>query len=598
MKKKYFLPFFQLCLMLSFFCFSVNGQQKTEKPKASLSDDEKWKQISLNINNYKKTKNLKKLYYAYEDAALMGEKKQKNYLDSLLITAKKLNDDKLIGEAYMWLGMNGESMENYPAALDNYINAYSMLLKTNNQLAINKSIIFLARVKLYMGDYDGAYNLLKPALKELKSIENEEAYLYYTYGQLALIETNWYLKRDDNSALVKEGMDFIRKNNLSEYYPYFLATEGVNEYYNKNYRESIRKITSADKLYTDKFQHLTDKLYLAFSYWELGETKQAYSFLQQIDDVYDKTGKIDPKFRSAFEMLIKYYEKTGDRDKELEYVKKLLSIDAKYEKDYKLLFSTMHKEFDNKKLIETKALLENKIKKDKIIYNVSIAIGVILIIFLIFFVYKEIEKRNKYQKLYKEFISIKSNATDLDEELSAEPEENIASIEEATDPSHIHTITDTEDTEDSEAYDLDIDDNDIDINPKLVESILKELETFEKNRGFLKKKVSLESLSLQCGTNTAYLSKIINHYKKQNFKTYLNDLRLNYVMNLWRGSVKSRKYSIQEIASKAGFSNSQSFSKKFQEKFGVSPSFFLKKLNSNKELESDIIAVDNELKND
>ena len=586
MKKIYFLPLFQLCLLLSIFCSSLMEGQKMEKAKDSLSDEEKWKKISLQIKNSKKNKEFKKLYDAYENAALMGAKNQKNYLDSLLITAKQLKDDKLIGEAYMWLGMNGESIENYPEALDNYINAYGMLSKTNNQLAINKSITFLARVKLYMGDYDGAYNLLKPALKNLKSINTEESHLYFTYGQLALIETNWYLKRDDNSALVKEGMDFIKNTNQSGYYPYFLAAEGVDQYYNKNYSEAIKKITAAEKLYTDQFQHLTDKLYLALSYWEQGNTKQAYTFLQQIDDAYDKTGKIDPKFRSAFEMLIKYYEKTGDKDKELEYVKKLLSIDAKYEKDYKLLFSTMHKEFDNKKLIETKTILENRIKKGKIIYKISIAIGIGLIIFLISIIYKGIQKRNKYQKLYKEFISIKSSE-DLDEEL---PDEDPVAAE-------VIDAYDMDSDADNEPDILD-DIDDIDINPKLVDNVLKELDLFEKNKDFLKKKVNLESLSLQCGTNTAYLSKIINHYKKQNFKTYLNDLRLNYVMNLWRGSKKSRRYSIQDIASKAGFSNSQSFSKKFQEKFGVSPSFFLKKLNSNKELESDIIATDNELKND
>ncbi|MCJ7934889.1 MAG: helix-turn-helix transcriptional regulator [Chryseobacterium sp.] len=150
--------------------------------------------------------------------------------------------------------------------------------------------------------------------------------------------------------------------------------------------------------------------------------------------------------------------------------------------------------------------------------------------------------------------------------------------------------TDIEIASDSDTHDIPAfaEADDIDLNPKLVDNVLKELELFEKNKDFLKKRVSLESLSLQCGTNTAYLSKIINHYKKQNFKAYVNDLRLHYVMNLWTNHKKSRKYSIQDIAGKSGFSNAQSFSKKFQEKFGVSPSSFLKQFNSNMELENEV----------
>src|SRR6476646_9422217 len=103
MKKIYFLLLFQLCLILSIFCSTLIRGQKMEKAKDSLSDEEKWKKISLQIKNSKKNKEFKKLYDAYENAALMGAKNQKNYLDSLLITAKELKDDKLIGEAYMWL---------------------------------------------------------------------------------------------------------------------------------------------------------------------------------------------------------------------------------------------------------------------------------------------------------------------------------------------------------------------------------------------------------------------------------------------------------------------------------------------------------------
>ena len=76
-----------------------------------------------------------------------------------------------------------------------------------------------------------------------------------------------------------------------------------------------------------------------------------------------------------------------------------------------------------------------------------------------------------------------------------------------------------------------------------------------------------------------------NYYKKDNFLSYINNLRLDYVVKLWKINPKTRHLRIQEISSKAGFSTAQSFSKNFKEKYQISPSYFLKHLEKEKDLE-------------
>lgn len=119
------------------------------------------------------------------------------------------------------------------------------------------------------------------------------------------------------------------------------------------------------------------------------------------------------------------------------------------------------------------------------------------------------------------------------------------------------------------------------INPLIVENILHSLEIFEKEKKYLDKNASLSNLAKECGTNTSYMSKVVNHYKKQNFSSYLNDLRLNYAAELWQKHPKLRYKSIQGMADMTGFNTAQSFSKKFNEKYKISPTHFLKKLNQN-----------------
>ncbi|MBQ0148081.1 MAG: helix-turn-helix domain-containing protein [Flavobacteriaceae bacterium] len=122
----------------------------------------------------------------------------------------------------------------------------------------------------------------------------------------------------------------------------------------------------------------------------------------------------------------------------------------------------------------------------------------------------------------------------------------------------------------------------INISSKTEKVLLKKLENFEKNKGFLKKDVNLNNLAKQFDTNTKYLSEIIKSYKNKNFNQYLNELRINHLLYELENNEKVLNTKVSYLASDMGFSSHSSFSTLFTQYVGKSPSEYIKKLKEAK----------------
>ena len=116
------------------------------------------------------------------------------------------------------------------------------------------------------------------------------------------------------------------------------------------------------------------------------------------------------------------------------------------------------------------------------------------------------------------------------------------------------------------------------INQDKVTEILNKLEQFENQKGFLTLGLTQFSLASKLQTNTKYLSKIINTYKKKNFSTYINDLKIDYILNELIENKKLKNFNIAGIAELAGFKSAESFNSAFTKKTGLKPSYFIKEL--------------------
>ena len=116
------------------------------------------------------------------------------------------------------------------------------------------------------------------------------------------------------------------------------------------------------------------------------------------------------------------------------------------------------------------------------------------------------------------------------------------------------------------------------IASKTEKALLKKLELFEKNKGFIKKDVNLTSLAKQFETNTKYLSEIIKIYRQKQFNNYLNELRIRYIVDRLQKEPKYINTKISYLASDCGFTSHSTFTTIFTQIMNESPSVFMKKI--------------------
>ena len=518
-----------------------------------------WELINFYISKSKKEQNNEALFYAYRYASMASNYPSNiKYADSALTTAKKSEIKKIVIDAYLNHGNINMAEEFYEKALDDILVANKLSQEYGNNYIFNKTIYYIAQNKIYLGQYEDAKKELLICLQFFKgNLHNKTSLgknyeMYYIYSLMSLIDCNIKLgKFDENKALLKEAFGYINENKLDQYIPYFITSEGMTSYYSKDYNTAISKFSEAIRLYNDQWEHNTEVFYLGLSYWHIGKERLAIKYLEEIDKHYEKTKKLDPQFRSAYEILIKYYNSTGDTKKQLEYINKLMFLDRSYEKNYKYLYQRIVKEYDTKKLVAEKNRIENTLQKQRIIFA---AIFLSLLTGFLFFGFRIYREKQNYKKRFEEIIARQNSNEDHTEKV----------------------ITFENGIANTPKFDYDFYNKIPGLNPIFVENILKQLETFEKEEKFLDPQISQKTLSEELGTNSTYFSKIINTYKGKNFTLYINDLRLDYIIDRLKNDVKYINLDVKELAAIAGFSSTDNFSDNFRRKFDLKPSVFIK----------------------
>ncbi|MCX8524664.1 tetratricopeptide repeat protein [Chryseobacterium formosus] len=110
------------------------------------------------------------------------------------------------------------------------------------------------------------------------------------------------------------------------------------------------------------------------------------------------------------------------------------------------------------------------------------------------------------------------------------------------------------------------------------QKLLAKLEKFEKTTLYTRNSISLPFLASYCETNTKYLSYVINHFKRKDFNNYINELRINFILEKLQTEPKYQKYKIASLAEEAGFSSQSKFAGAFKKVTHISPSQYLHNL--------------------
>lgn len=114
-------------------------------------------------------------------------------------------------------------------------------------------------------------------------------------------------------------------------------------------------------------------------------------------------------------------------------------------------------------------------------------------------------------------------------------------------------------------------------------NLLAKLKRFEASTKFLNKDMSLAVLSGQFETNTKYLSEIIHRHYNDNFNTFINKLRINYIIEKLKNDSNYMNYKISFLAEESGFSSHSSFATVFKSIIGMSPATFINLLKTERE---------------
>ncbi|WP_339919604.1 helix-turn-helix domain-containing protein [uncultured Flavobacterium sp.] len=477
--------------------------------------------------------NFDQMALAYKVLIYKNDKKLRlTYADSMLIAAKRTADMALIGAAYMTRGAVYYDRKEHMKALDNYLIADEYISKTNNQYQIYKVKYGIAQIKYYLGFYDEAVALFKECLGYFKQ-ENSRAYLN-TLHSLGLSYNRigkYKLCSQMNQTGLSEGLRF---KNL-EMQPYFIHSEGVNQYFKHNFPDAIKKLTKAlpaVKVNKDFTNETTAYFYIGKSYWALNLQEKAVPYLKKIDEAFQKQKYIRPDLREAYELLIHYYQEQNDKELELYYFSTLSKVDQQLLKDYKYLSGKIYKEYDTKKTLQTQI---NNEHYWTVVVSIIITIMSIIIVFLV-------HRHYKNKRLFEELMNRKPDT--------------------------------------AQSLVLNNTSKELDINPELITTVLKNLEKFERNKKYLEKDMTLAKMASLLNTNTKYASKIISRYRDKGTIEYISDLKIEHIVELLKNDNTYRKYKNEALADEAGFGSTQNFTRAFKNQTGLSPTYFISELKN------------------
>ncbi|WP_165826497.1 AraC family transcriptional regulator [Chryseobacterium oncorhynchi] len=283
--------------------------------------------------------------------------------------------------------------------------------------------------------------------------------------------------------------------------------------------------------------------------------KDAELYLKKAEKIADTSRSLKLK-KAVYSNINDYYEGTGDNFKASLYA-------VKYVRTYDSI-AARNQEFVGKSNASVSKTNKGN-RQMSIAKNVAIVIlFASLVGLIIFFRTKQKKQRSKLRNIIRTQVNMISGSRTQLVKHSEHSEFSNISVEEI-------------DEKDSEA---DRKRNDSLMTSETEAKLLELLERFEKGNLYNNKGMSLSFLAGELNTNTKYLSYVINQHKSADFKTYINRLRINYIVDKLINDEKYRQYKISILADECGFSSHSKFAAVFKAVTDFSPSSYIKYLDT------------------
>jgi len=466
--------------------------------------------------------------------------------------AKKSKTSSKLMQMYTLAGGYYYLKPSYDKALEFYFKSLTLAeeIKSDDYIYINKHQI--AIIKGDIGNYKESVKLLKECYDREVEIGNK-SYLYdYLSSTLYLSEAFIRNKQFDSASFYIEKVISKAKEEFPDIANKARVYQNITS--NKEILKDYNNLCSSISILENESPN-SNRILVIGNYHsglmseKLGFDKSNIHF-RKVDSIYRKNNIYIPEIRFSFEHLIKYHKRKNQFKEQLHYVDELLKFDSIYNQQKNDLGAKIFNNYDTPILLSEKEQLIKSLdnKNETLIYGASILVLVllILIILAIFLFRRNKLLKNRFNKAISKTTE-KDNPDQGKEEVLKHKKKK----------------------------------RELTISPKIVEEVLKNLSEFESKKGFITRNLTADSLAKKVGTNYKYLSQIINYHKNKSVSSYINDLRIEYTINLLKSDSKIMNYTIQSIAEDVGFNNAESFSKAFFKNTGIKPSYFIKHLKIN-----------------
>ena len=512
----------KIILLSLLFLFQLSSGQISEVDLKKMSYDELYNfyfDFKENLNDQKtiakyyiskghKEKNNIEIARGYYLFSLFDREINKNksieYLDSVIKYSNNSGDFFFPFEAYVEKAKLYTDIHNYEETILNYLKAEDYAKKVNNSDNYYKSKYLIGIFKSeILGEIDEAMNLYNQYKKYLKDKNLNDPYYLHYYKRLIFILADAHkAKKNIDSSSYYNKLGYKISNETKDNYTksLFILNEGANQVMNKSFKialDSVKKGSYEIIKSKDYGNILATYYYYGKCYEGLKNDELAIKYYKKVDSIYNVRKVITPEFVSGYHYLINFYKDQGDKNKQLEYLTIFMKIDSTFQKGYKKWNKLLKDKYDFPHLIEDKESLIFELKNEKKNHFFIIASLILLVSIILFFAVRQFQLKKTYKVRFENLIKNNSN----------EKIENITEILKSNNSENIG------------------------IAEEIIESIIKQLILFEKNKGFLNSSITIQNLAQDFNTNSKYLSIIINAKKEKTFSQYINELRIDYIIN-------------------------------------------------------------------
>jgi len=503
------------------------------------------------INNF--------IYNGYYKIAHTKGLKHENghpYADSLLKITQNIETKEYPAKAHIIKGILFNYDFKYNEALDQYIQAQELSKnKNSDQFYYIKKLVGI--LKTATDENEEALPLfLEYYQYEKQKLNTKDEDIKSYIGSIFSVSNSYNkIKNYQKCKLYnKIGIDACKKYNDNTNYAYFIISDGIADYSLKNYAAASENLLKAEKniLKNNDYGNLSIIYYcLGKICYETNKEREAIQYFIKSDSLSFISNDFLPQTRDRYVILIDYYKKIDDKESQLKFIDKLFYADSIMNNSRQYLSREIYKKYDTPILLEKKEKLISDLNNRNYLLYWFLGIGFLIISALVY-VYIKNRRRIKDYKKQAELLLEKSKESLL-----------------------ILSVTNNDVIEKNVFKEEKIKNV---ISDKKLQDIKIRLEEFESEKYFLRKNITVDSLAKYLKTNRDYLSKSVNELKGKNFSQYLNELRINYIIEELNKNEKLRKYTISAIADDIGYNNSESFSNAFRKITGTLPSYYIKLL--------------------